>query len=96
LFGAVVMVALLAGPALAQKPMPRYGEGTPDKTPGEIESERQAERAYKRSLGNVPDGGPVDPWGNVRSNGAPKAVAKPSPVKRAKTEGSQKPSEAAK
>ena len=40
----------------------------------EIEAEKETERAYKRSLGNVPDKGPVDPWGNARSVGEPKAA----------------------
>ena len=51
------------------------------KTPSEIEQDRTAERAYKRSLGNIPDQGPTDPWGNARSVDAPKAVAKPSAAK---------------
>src|SRR5450631_4461272 len=69
-------IALLAGPAYAQqKSVPKYGDVTPDKTPNEIEQDRAAERAYKRSLGNIPDQGPTDPWGNARSVDAPKAVA---------------------
>jgi hypothetical protein len=95
-FCAVMMVALLAGPAVAQtqQPVPKYGDPDKDKTQTELESERQAERAYKRSLGNVPDAGPTDPWGNVRSDGG--AKAKPAPAKRAKTDGPAKSSEAAK
>jgi hypothetical protein len=84
-FAAAAIIAFLAGPAYAQtKPIPRYGEVDKDKTPQQIESEREAERAYKRSLGNIPDQGPTDPWGNVRSEGAPKAAAKAAPSKRAK------------
>ena len=74
-----MFVAFLAGPAYAQqKPVPKYGEETKDKTEQEKEAERAAERAYKRSLGNIPDQGPTDPWGTVRGNtDAPKAsVAK--------------------
>ena len=56
--------------------MQRYGEKDKDKTWGEMEREKEAERAYRRSLGNVPDKGPVDPWGNARSVEAPKAAAK--------------------
>jgi hypothetical protein len=79
---AAAMIALLAGPAYAQqKSVPKYGEVTPDKTRSEIEQDRTAERAYKRSLGNIPDQGPTDPWGNARSVDAPKAVAKPSAAK---------------
>jgi hypothetical protein len=65
--------ALLAAPAYAQQ-VPRYGEETKDKTPQEKEADKAAERAYKRSLGNIPDQGPTDPWGTVRGNNdAPKA-----------------------
>ena len=83
---AAAMIALLAGPAYGQsQSVPKYGETQKDKTPQEIEAEREAERAYKRSLGNIPDQGPTDPWGNVRSDSAPKAAAKASPAKRTKT-----------
>jgi hypothetical protein len=87
-FLAAMMVALLAGPAYAQteKPIPRYGDIGKAKTPQEIEADKEAERAYKRSLGNIPDQGPTDPWGTVRSDGAPKPVVKTSPAKRAKVD----------
>ena len=76
-FHAAAIVALLAGPAVAQdKPVPRYGDMGKDKTWGEMEQEKETERAYKRSLGNVPEKGPVDPWGNARNAGEPKAAAK--------------------
>jgi hypothetical protein len=84
-FAAAAIIAFLAGPAYAQtQHIPKYGEVDKDKTPQQIESEREAERAYKRSLGNIPDQGPTDPWGNVRSEGAPKAAAKAAPSKRTK------------
>ncbi|WP_375411207.1 hypothetical protein [uncultured Bradyrhizobium sp.] len=74
-FGAAAIIALLAAPAIAQdKPVPRYGDVAKPKTPGELEQEKEAERAYKRSLGNVPEKGPVDPWGNARSVETPKAA----------------------
>jgi hypothetical protein len=73
--GAAAIIALLAGPVYAQQaPVPRYGEADKDKTPGQLEQEQAAERAYKRSLGNVPEKGPVDPWGNARNVGEPKAA----------------------
>ena len=76
-FIAASVIVALAGPAWAQqKPMQRYGEKDKDKTWGEMDQEKEAERAYKRSLGNVPDKGPVDPWGNARSAEAPKPAAK--------------------
>jgi hypothetical protein len=73
--GAAAIVALLAGPAYAQqKPIPQYGDLGKEKTQSEIDEEKATERAYKRSLGNVPDKGPVDPWGNARNVGEPKAA----------------------
>jgi hypothetical protein len=85
-FAAAAVIALVAGPAYAQsKSIPKYGETQKDKTPQEIEAERDAERAYKRSLGNIPDQGPTDPWGNLRGDSAPKAVTKAAPAKRTKS-----------
>ena len=79
-FRAAAVIALLVGPAYAQsQPVPRYGETAKTKSPQEIEGEREAERAYQRSLGNIPDKGPTDPWGNVRSDSAPKTAAKAAP-----------------
>jgi hypothetical protein len=90
-FRAAAVIALLAGPAYAQTPaMPKYGEVDKEKTPQQIAGERAAEQAYKKSLGNIPDQGPTDPWGNVRSDGAPKAVAKVSAAKRTKTDSTAK------
>jgi hypothetical protein len=79
---AAVVIALLAGPAYAQqKPVPKYGDVPAEKTRSEIEQDRTDERAYKRSLGNIPNQTPTDPWGNARSVDAPKAAAKPSAAK---------------
>ncbi len=80
LLAAVAAIALLAAPAsaLAQA-------NNKEKSPGQIESEKAAKQAYERSLGNIPDQGPTDPWGGVRSEGAPKPVAKAKPAKRTKT-----------
>jgi hypothetical protein len=82
---AAVVLALLAGPAYAQGIVPRYGEVDQKKSPQEIETERETERAYKRSLGNIPDQGATDPWGKVRSDSVPKTAAKAAPAKRTKT-----------
>jgi hypothetical protein len=80
------MIALLAGPAYAQtQPVPKYGEPAKEKSPQEIAADKETEKAYQRSLGNIPDKGPSDPWGNVRSDSAPKPVAKAAPAKRTKT-----------
>jgi hypothetical protein len=75
--GAAAVIALMAGPAFAQqKTVPRYGEEDKAKTQSELASEKDAERAYKRSLGSVPDKGPVDPWGTVRADTPKPAAAK--------------------
>ena len=78
---AAAVIALLAGPAYAQKSIPKYGDAPVEKTRSQIEEDQQAESAYKRSLGNIPDQTPTDPWGSARNVDAPKAVAKPSPAK---------------
>jgi hypothetical protein len=80
--GIAALAAVLAGPAMAQeKPVPRYGDTAKAKTWGEMEQEKEAERAYKRSLGNVPEKAPADPWGNARNVGEPKARAAPAKAK---------------
>ena len=72
---AAVAIALLAGPAYAQgKAVPRYGEAEKEKTRLEIEAEKAARKAYQDSLSSIPDKGPSDPWGNVRSDSKPAAV----------------------
>jgi len=82
-FRAALVIAFLAAPAYAQqKSIPKYGEETKDKTPQEKEAEKAAEQAYKRSLGNIPDQGPTDPWGAVRGNSD---APKPSAAKTKKT-----------
>ena len=76
-FIAAGIAVMLAGPALAQQaPMQGYGEKDKDKTLVQQQAEKDAERAYKRSLGNVPDKAPVDPWGSARGAEAPKAATK--------------------
>ena len=78
----VAVMALLAGPAFAQAPIQRAGEPDKEKTQADIAAEKETERAYKRSLGNIPEQKSVDPWGTVRSdNAAPKAAAKTAPAK---------------
>jgi hypothetical protein len=82
---AAMIVAFLAGPAFAQqKPIPKYGEEEKEKTASEKNAEREAERAYRRSIGNIPEQKPVDPWGNVRSDTSQKPEAK-APAKKTKT-----------
>jgi hypothetical protein len=73
---ATAIIAFLIGPAYAQTDhVPQYGEKDPDKTQTQIQGEKDTQRAYKRALGNIPDKGPTDPWGAVRSTDAPKTDA---------------------
>jgi len=82
IIGIVAVMALLAGPAWGQAAYPKYGEPDKVKTPAEIAAEKDSERAYKRSLGNIPEQKTTDPWGAVRSDNAPpKAAAKAVPAK---------------
>ncbi len=57
IFGVVTVIALLmAGPALAQqKSVPKYGDVDKEKSQSDIAAEKEAERAYQRSLGNIPE-----------------------------------------
>jgi hypothetical protein len=71
--GAAAVMALLAGPVLAQGGPARYGEPDKAKTPTEKAAEKEAERAYQRSLGNIPEQKSNDPWGIARGDSAAKA-----------------------
>jgi hypothetical protein len=68
-FCAALIIASLAGAAYAQEDdhVQRYGEKAKEKSQMEINADKAAARAYERSLKNIPDQGPVDPWGNARS-----------------------------
>ena len=66
------MIALLANAAYAQSAAPDNKADT--KSQAEIEAEKQADRAYKRSLSNIPNHEPGDPWGAVRAPDAPKTA----------------------
>ena len=83
-FCAALIIASLTGAAYAQEDnhIQRYGEKDKEKSQTEINQDKAAARAYQNSLKNIPDAGPVDPWGNARSAETPKAAAKP-PVKQA-------------
>jgi hypothetical protein len=84
---AAAMIALLvAGPAYAQKGAPA-APVEPPKSPSQIESEKASEKAYKNSLGNIPDQPPADPWGGARAVEAPKSASKDPPAKRTKAGG---------
>jgi hypothetical protein len=84
---AVVMVALLVGSAFAQdKHVPRYGEEDKEKSATEKAADKAAADAYQRSLGNIPDKGPVDPWGVVRPGDSAKPTQTTAKPKKAKAE----------
>jgi hypothetical protein len=84
-FCAAAVIALIAGPAFAQeKTVHRYGEPPVEKSQQEIAADREAEKAYNKSLGNIPDQAPVDPWGNARGVDSSK-TAKTAPAKHSKT-----------
>ena len=85
---AAILIATWAGAAIAQdNHVPRYGEEDKDKSPGQIESEKAAGDAYRRSLGNIPDKGPTDPWGAVRNDGGAKATVATAKPKKTRTGG---------
>jgi hypothetical protein len=85
-FRAVSVLVLLVGPAHAQtQSVPKYGEAAKTKSPQEMQADKEAEKAYQRSLGNIPNQGPADPWGDVRTESRTKPVAKTSSAKRPKT-----------
>jgi hypothetical protein len=102
--GLVAVIAVLAGPAWAQMPQPHVqGPGEPDpvKTRAQIEAEKDAERAYKRSLGNIQEQKTTDPWGIARgdngtSKASDKAAAKASPAKPKPPKTAAKPETSAK
>ena len=73
-----VMFALISGPALAQDHVPMYGEQPKEKTEAQKADDKRAERAYQRSLNNVPDQKAVDPWGAARGDDASKKSAAPA------------------
>lgn len=88
ILGGAAVVALLAGPAMAQQKGPaRYGEEDKAKTPSEIAAERDAEKAYRRSLGNIPEQKSTDPWGTMRGDSAAPKAAAPAKSKAKAAEG---------
>ena len=69
---AAMLALLLAGPVYAQKAKPPPAVDPP-KSASEMEAEKSADKAYKRSLNNIPDKPPADPWGGARAVEAPKS-----------------------
>jgi len=85
---AAAVLALLARPTFAQNldgHVPRYGEEEKEKTPEQKRAEKASQDAYQRSLSNIPDKGPSDPWGAVRSTDTPKPAATTAKPKKTKT-----------
>ena len=73
-----VFLALMAAPALAQDRVLGPGEEPKEKTATQKAADVQAERAYQRSLSNVPDQKQVDPWGTARGDDASNKSAAPA------------------
>ena len=78
----VAMIALMASvtglPAAAQdNHIQRYGEKDKEESATEKTAKKEAERAYQRSLGNIPAQKATDPWGIARGDESqPKPAAK--------------------
>ena len=71
---------LLTVPAFAQMPQMNMVPELASKTPEEKEQDAVKDKAYKESLKKIPDAKTSsDPWGTVRNNDAPKAVAPAKP-----------------
>lgn len=71
-----VMLTIIAVPAFAQMP----GTGIPlnqgkPVSPEEQEKRRATEDAYQRTIKQIPDAKPQDPWGNMRGNDTPASGA---------------------
>jgi hypothetical protein len=80
---AAAIIAALTVPAFAQdNHVPRYGEEDKEKSQTQKDADKAASDAYKRSLNNIPDKGPSDPWGTVRSDGPKPATAKTTKTKK--------------
>jgi hypothetical protein len=80
---AAIITVLLGTPAYAQRGAPA-APSEPPKSPTQIEQEKASENAYKRSLRNIPDQPPADPWGGARAVEAPKPAVSSPPPKRTK------------
>jgi len=83
---AAIFMVFLASPANAQRAPAAPQE--PPKSPNQIEQEKANENAYKKSLGNIPDQPPADPWGGARAAEPAKPAVKDPPAKRAKASSS--------
>ncbi|MEH2534580.1 hypothetical protein V1277_006124 [Bradyrhizobium sp. AZCC 1588] len=90
ILGAVAVIAFLAGSAAAQQGPARYGEEDKPKTPSQIAAEKDAERAYRRSLGNIPEQQKnSDPWGTMRGDSTPPKAAAKAPAAKSKAKSAE-------
>ena len=83
---AAMIASLVAGPAYAQRGAPAPAQEQP-KSATQIESEKASDKAYKNSLGNIPDQPPPDPWGGARAVEAPKSASKDPAAKKTRASG---------
>jgi hypothetical protein len=82
MLSAAVVVLLWTAPAYAQAPNVNLMPELKSRSPEEKEADAIKEKAYQESLRKIPDAkASSDPWGNVRSNDAPKAAAAPKKSK---------------
>ena len=81
-----LLTVLLAGPAFAQIKPPAPSD--PSKTPGQIETEKSADQAYKNSLRNIPDKPAADPWGGARAIDGSSSSASTAQPRRTRANGS--------
>ncbi|HZR75457.1 hypothetical protein [Bradyrhizobium sp.] len=80
---AALLSVLLASPVFAQGIKPS-APTDPPKGPGELETEKNTSEAYKRSLRNIPDKPPADPWGGARAIDGSSSNSTTPPPKRTK------------
>jgi len=82
---ATVLTLLLTGSVYAAPPGAPAAPQDPPKSPGQIEQEKNQDRAYKNSLGNIPDKPPADPWGGARAIDGSSGTTTTSASKRTKS-----------
>lgn len=75
---AALLTVILTGPVFAQGIKPPAPTDAP-KGPGELETEKNRDQAYKKSLRNIPDQPPADPWGGARAIDGSSNTAAPQP-----------------
>ena len=64
---AAILALLIAGPVVAQGIQKPAAPTDPPKSTFQIESEKSADSAYKKSLSVIPDKPAADPWGGARA-----------------------------